>query len=300
MTSIKKTIVIGSDKVGLPLKRNVLRVLANMGIPARDVGTYTTDEPWHYPDYAAKVADVVSQGVFDQGVLVCGTGIGTSIVANRFPGVRAVVCTNVAMAVAARKRLDSNVLVLSSEYTHDLEVVEIVRTFFETGFDGDNNARRIKMIDDDLRLHVALGHLGQVAPHNIRHENVNEPFFMRAVKGFEKIMSSYRAHERRDNSVARQVEACPTTFTINGKEFKGIMVNMSERGGDIQISRIGEQPKLIQGDMVEMEIKTPYGKSECCGTVRWFDWESGHFGVSFMNFPHDRKDPICLQVDAMM
>lgn len=300
MSAERQTIVIGCDHAGFALKVRVKSELAAFGLATRDVGTLLADEPSDYPGYAAKVAESVSSGTFERGILVCGTGMGTSIVANRFPRVRAVVCTNVAMAKTARTKLDCNVLVLGGDYTHNLEVVEILRAFLNTKFEGGRHARRIRLIDDTLQLSIALGHLEQVNMRKVNKDNVNEHFFSRAAKGFEKIVKSFATTERRDGRSRRQPESCPTTFTLDGEKFKALMVDMSQSGAQLQISLAGKQPRFIRDDILALSVKTPYGASSCSGSVRWFDRESGHLGISFAEFPADEDDPLRLLVDGMM
>ena len=300
MSQQQESIVLGSDHAGLSLKVSVARVLGDLGVATKDVGTYRAEEPCDYPGYAAKVAEAVSSGTFSRGVLVCGTGMGTSIVANRFPRVRAVVCTTVAMAITARTKLDCNVLVLGGDYTHDLEIVEILRAFLNTGFEGGRHERRVRLIDDTLQLAIALGHLEQVNVRKVKRENVNEPFFQRAIRGFDKVVKALSKPDRRHDSDERQSESCPAKITVDGRTFDAIMVDMSESGAQLQMPLAGELPRFIRDDGLELRVKTPYGPSRCSAVLRWFDRESGHLGVSFPAFPTDARDPLRLLAEAMI
>lgn len=137
-------ITIGSDHGGVELKEEVKMVLhAFDGIHVKDVGTFSR-EAVDYPDVAAKVcADVVS-GAADRGILLCGTGIGISIAANKIKGIRAAACTDVYTAIMSRRHNDANVLALGGRVLGIGPAGEIVRAWIRTEFDGGRHIRRVE------------------------------------------------------------------------------------------------------------------------------------------------------------
>lgn len=137
--------VIGSDHGGFATKQAVAEQLRSMGHDVDDFGVLN-GEPSDYPDYGAKVAEAVSSGAADRGVLVCGTGIGMSIVANKFPGVRAALVTDTYMARMAAAHNNANVLVLGGRTTDPLSAREMVATWLETPFEGGRHQRRLDKI----------------------------------------------------------------------------------------------------------------------------------------------------------
>lgn len=139
-------IVIGCDHAAFQLKNILKAYLAEQGITVEDAGTHGV-ESVNYPDYAKKVASAVSKGEFDRGILLCGTGLGMSITANRFRGVRAALCNDVFLAKMSRQHNDSNILVLGARVIGDVLALEILRTWIETPFEGGRHLDRIKMMD---------------------------------------------------------------------------------------------------------------------------------------------------------
>lgn len=139
----QKTVAIGADHAGCEVKSSLSNVLAELGFHVLDLGTDGPDSV-DYPDFANAVAEAVAEGKAEQGVLVCGSGIGMSIAANRHPGIRAALCHNEETAQLAREHNDANVLVLGAR-TMDLETAgNCVRVFFSTEFDGgERHARRV-------------------------------------------------------------------------------------------------------------------------------------------------------------
>jgi ribose 5-phosphate isomerase B len=139
-------IAIGSDHAGYHLKRQVTHFLEKEGIEFRDFGAHSTDSV-DYPDVAQKVAESVVAGEFDKGILVCGTGIGISIAANKVPGIRAAVCTETFAAKASREHNDANILALGERVTGVGSALEIVKIWLSTEFSGDSrHANRINKI----------------------------------------------------------------------------------------------------------------------------------------------------------
>lgn len=138
-------IVVGADHAGYALKEEIKRTLQGLGLPVEDVGTDSTDSV-DYPDFAERAARGVAAGRFDRGILVCGTGIGMAIAANKVPGVRAATVTDTEMARLSREHNDANVLALGGRLLDRRRALEIVRIFLETPFAGDRHQRRVDKI----------------------------------------------------------------------------------------------------------------------------------------------------------
>lgn len=139
-------IIIGSDHAGFRLKDHIKKDLAAMGIPVEDVGVFN-DQPSDYPVYSARVAAGVARGEFKRGIAICGSGIGASIVANRFKKVRAALCITPEMGAMSRRHNDANVLVLGERITAPDVASEILKQWLTTPFEGGRHARRNDMID---------------------------------------------------------------------------------------------------------------------------------------------------------
>ncbi|HUI93410.1 MAG TPA: ribose 5-phosphate isomerase B [Chitinivibrionales bacterium] len=139
-------IVIGADHAGYKLKEHIKQELQKMGIPCEDVGVFS-EERSDYPIYSARAAAKVSNGTFKRGIVICGSGIGASIVANRFKGVRAALCVTPQMAAMSRLHNDANMLVLGQRTTPDETATEILKNWLSTPFEGGRHEHRVKMID---------------------------------------------------------------------------------------------------------------------------------------------------------
>ena len=138
-------IIIGSDHAGFLLKEAIKQYLADKGYTITDVGTDST-EPVDYPDFAAKVANRVSAGGFDRGILVCGSGAGMTIVANKFPHIRAALCLDVETARLSRLHNDTNILVLAGRRTDTELAKSITQMWLNTEFEGGRHQSRIDKI----------------------------------------------------------------------------------------------------------------------------------------------------------
>ena len=136
--------IIGSDHRGLAIKAALLELVTSMGIVIEDAGTYT-EESADYPEFAAKVAGAVSSGACSRGILICGSGIGMSIVANKFSGVRAALCTDQHTAKMCRLHNNANVLVMSEAAGME-RARDMLRTWLETPFEGGRHQRRLDQI----------------------------------------------------------------------------------------------------------------------------------------------------------
>jgi ribose 5-phosphate isomerase B len=138
-------VAVGSDHGGLDLKKVVDEVLAAEGIQVIDIGTNSPD-PVDYPDYALEVAKLVRDGAADLGILVCGTGIGMSIAANKVPGIRAALAWDIFTARMARRHNNANVLALGGRVTGPELAKEIVRTFVREPFEAGRHEKRVNKI----------------------------------------------------------------------------------------------------------------------------------------------------------
>jgi ribose 5-phosphate isomerase B len=138
-------IALGADHAGYSTKEALKPLLDRLAIPYDDLGTFS-DESVDYPDFAARVAQAVSSGTCDRGILVCGTGIGMAIAANKFAGVRAAPVVDLVSARLCRQHNDANVLALGARVTPPDAVPEIVKTFLETAFEGGRHQRRLDKI----------------------------------------------------------------------------------------------------------------------------------------------------------
>lgn len=140
-------VAIGSDHAGYPLKERVKAELARLGHDVVDVGAASAETSVDYPDFAIPVAERVARGEAERGVVVCATGIGVSIAANKVPGVRASVVTSDETARLTRQDNDSNVLALGSRTAPDVEQpLQWLRTWLETPFAGGRHQRRVEKI----------------------------------------------------------------------------------------------------------------------------------------------------------
>lgn len=146
MNQNKTPIAIGCDHAAYPLKEKVKAYLIARGIDVEDVGTQS-EESVDYPDFGIKVASLVSTGKFERGILLCGTGLGMSMVANRFSCVRAALCTDLFSAIMSRRHNNSNILVMGGRVTGEGLALEILKAWLETPFDGGRHQLRIDKFD---------------------------------------------------------------------------------------------------------------------------------------------------------
>ena len=141
-------IAIGSDHGGFELKQEIMAHLEKRGLAYKDFGTYTPDS-CDYPIYGRAVAKAVASGECDRGIIICGTGIGISITANKIPGIRAALCTDCFCAEATRLHNDANILALGGRVVGPGLALKIVDTFLDTPFSGEErHMRRISMIEE--------------------------------------------------------------------------------------------------------------------------------------------------------
>ena len=140
-------IAIGCDHGGFELKKKIMAHLDARGLEYKDFGTYS-DASCDYPIYGKAVAKAVASGECERGIVICGTGIGISITANKVPGIRAALCTDCFMAEATRQHNDANILALGGRVVGDGLALKIVDTFLDTPFsEGERQIRRIAQIE---------------------------------------------------------------------------------------------------------------------------------------------------------
>lgn len=135
-------IAIGADHAGVPLNRRVIEELRRAGHDVEDFGTHDAEEPDDYPDYALLVGEAVRRGRADVGILICGSGAGVSVAANKLKGIRAVMCSDTYTAHQSREHDDCNVLCLGARVTGAELALEIVRAFVAASFTGEERHRR--------------------------------------------------------------------------------------------------------------------------------------------------------------
>lgn len=149
-------IAIGSDHRGYAVKEKLIELLKQLGQEVVDVGTNGT-ESCDYPDIAGIVGGQVSRHEVDRGILICGTGIGMSIVANKFPGVRAAPCHDDLSAEMSRRHNDLNVLCLSADMLGEKLIDRMVEIWLATEFEGGRHARRVEKIQQVESQHLLPG-----------------------------------------------------------------------------------------------------------------------------------------------
>ena len=142
---MKKLIGIGSDHGGFSLKKEIIEFLKEKGYKVKDFGTYSADSV-DYSDFGQTVAEAVVNGECDKGIVICGTGIGISIAANKVTGIRAALCTDTYMARMAREHNDANILALGARVIGVGVALDIVETWLGTEYTGGRHQQRIDKI----------------------------------------------------------------------------------------------------------------------------------------------------------
>lgn len=140
-------IAIGSDHVGFPLKQSVIEYLAGRGVEVVDIGPHNSEKPVDYPDYAFQVGHLVSSETCERGVLICGTGLGMSMAANKYPGVRAALCDDAFSARLSRAHNDANVLCMGANVVTPARAEWIVKEWLEAPFENGRHIPRILKLD---------------------------------------------------------------------------------------------------------------------------------------------------------
>lgn len=140
-----KKIALGADHAGFEEKEKIKKTLDEIGVEYEDLGTYSTDSV-DYPDFAQKVGEAVASGEVEQGIIVCGSGIGIAIAANKIHGVRAAQAWNEETAKLARQHNDANVLSIGARVIPEEEIPKIVKAWFSTDFEGGRHEKRVEKI----------------------------------------------------------------------------------------------------------------------------------------------------------
>jgi ribose 5-phosphate isomerase B len=139
-------IVLGSDHRGFGVKQRLIGVLTKLGHEVRDVGVETGDAACDYPDYAIPVSEAVAKGEADRGILICGTGFGMCITANKVAGIRAVSCRDPIEAEMSRRHNNANVLCMSADFLGQELIDRLVQVWLTTDFEGGRHQRRVDKI----------------------------------------------------------------------------------------------------------------------------------------------------------
>jgi ribose 5-phosphate isomerase B len=143
----KNTIIaIGSDHAGFEMKQYLLKVLTTEGYKFKDYGAFSTERA-DYPDIAHAVAGDIAAGAFSMGILICGSGNGISIAANKHAGIRCALCWNKEIAVLARQHNNANIISFPGRFLNFCVAADMVRTFFDTEFEGGRHALRVDKIN---------------------------------------------------------------------------------------------------------------------------------------------------------
>jgi len=146
MTLNTTPLIIGCDHAAFQLKQKVVDFIIARGLDVKDVGAFS-EASVDYPDFGTQVAAAVSEGRYTHGILICGTGLGMSIVANRYAHVRAALCNDLFAAKLSRQHNNANLLVMGGRVIGDILALEIVKTWLETPFEGGRHQKRIDKFD---------------------------------------------------------------------------------------------------------------------------------------------------------
>ncbi|MFL5499770.1 MAG: RpiB/LacA/LacB family sugar-phosphate isomerase [Gemmatimonadaceae bacterium] len=145
---MSETIPIASDHAGVEMKNRLVSELKKLGYTPDDLGSKDPEQPDDYPDYAHPVAKEVSEGVAKRGILLCGSGVGMDIVANRYPGVRAALAWEPEIGELSRRHNDSNILVLPARFMSEDQGVQTMKAWLDAKFEGGRHERRVRKIDE--------------------------------------------------------------------------------------------------------------------------------------------------------
>ncbi|HKR09546.1 MAG TPA: RpiB/LacA/LacB family sugar-phosphate isomerase [Gemmatimonadaceae bacterium] len=146
---MSETIPIASDHAGVEMKNRLVSELKKLGYQPVDLGSNNPDQPDDYPDFGHPVAREISKGEAKRGILLCGSGVGMDIVANRYPGVRAALAWEPEIGALSRRHNDSNVLVLPARFMSDDTAIKTMKEWLDTKFEGGRHERRVQKIDSE-------------------------------------------------------------------------------------------------------------------------------------------------------
>lgn len=205
--------VVGSDHAGYEFKERIVERLKQKGYDVKDVGT-DDSESTDYPRYAHRVAEAVSSDDDTRGVLVCGSGVGMSIAANRYPGVRGALVLDSSMAMTARKHNDSNCLILGQRLMTEQEAIESLDAFIDTDFEGGRHERRVDKIDDPP-LRVVNHPLVQSELTQLRDTETPPHQFRELLR----TVSLFTFYEATRNCPDREIDVTTPLADASGKEL---------------------------------------------------------------------------------
>jgi ribose 5-phosphate isomerase B len=146
-----EVIAVACDHAGYQLKTEVVKLLNELGVQVQDLGCSNPEESVHYPVFGKKAVDSILSRPHGRGILICGTGLGMSMIANRFPGIRAALCHDVSTAVMSRRLNDANLLVLGGRMIGPQLAREIVQAWLATPFDGGRHQDRLDLMEQLAR-----------------------------------------------------------------------------------------------------------------------------------------------------
>ena len=149
MDDKRKKLALGCDHAGFVLKQEIIEWLKSNGLFFHDFGTFS-EESANYADFAHAVAKSVHDGKFERGILICGSGNGVNMTANKYPKVRSALCWNTEIAMLARMHNDANIIALPARYIETEEAVKAVDTFLKTDFEGGRHSIRVEKISQIL------------------------------------------------------------------------------------------------------------------------------------------------------
>ncbi len=139
-------IIIGCDHAAYQLKETLKKAMEAQGVTVTDIGTHS-ETSMDYPETGRAVAEKISSGEYERGILICGTGLGMSMVANKYPHVRAALCNDLFSAAMSRRHNNANILVMGGRVIGDILALEILKTWLETAFEEGRHQRRLDMFD---------------------------------------------------------------------------------------------------------------------------------------------------------
>ena len=145
MFDFSQEIPIGCDHAGFGLKQFIIEKLSLEGYRFRDYGTFSEDSV-DYPDFVHPLAKAINEGIYKRGIIICGSGNGVSMVANKYPGVRSAICWTDEITKLARLHNDANIIALPARFISSAEAVNMVKIFFTTDFEGGRHERRVQKI----------------------------------------------------------------------------------------------------------------------------------------------------------
>lgn len=151
-----EVIAIGCDHAGYHLKAEISQLLKDLNLQVEDVGCHGPDVSVHYPLYGKKVVEAILSRSQGRGILICGTGLGMSVIANRFPGIRAALCHDVYTAEMSRRHNDANLLVLGGRVLNPEKAREIVKVWLTTPFEGGRHQERLDLLEQLAREKTPL------------------------------------------------------------------------------------------------------------------------------------------------